>query len=61
MSIEGTDGYKKSIEETITSPNSIVTMYVPGSYSGVYDAVQVEVVDADGNYVSSANASLVFQ
>lgn len=60
MSIEGTDGYKKIIKETITSPNSIVTMSVPGSYAGVYDAVEVEVVDANGNYVSGAHASLVF-
>ncbi|MBE6315121.1 MAG: hypothetical protein E7078_00540 [Bacteroidales bacterium] len=60
MSIVGTDGYSKTEETRIWDTNVQVTMYVPGSYSGVHDVVTVELCDEYGYVITTQTASLYF-
>ena len=62
MSIVGTDGYTNSQSQTVQTDNPYfdATLYVPSSYSGVYDVCTV-VVTPPGGPSLTKTASLVFQ
>lgn len=59
VSIIGTDGYKNSKTETITSPSGEAILWVPGAATGVYDVCTVNIVMPDGQELTM-QASLVF-
>lgn len=60
MHIIGTDGYENTRVTTLTSPNGVIELWVPGAETGVRDVVDVYITDENGEYISSATASLVF-
>lgn len=60
MHIIGTDGYENTQNTTLTSPNGVIELWVPGAATGVRDVVDVYITDENGEYISSATASLVF-
>lgn len=60
MSIKGTDNYSKSETTTLTSPNSTVTLHVPGAAEGVHDYIEARIYDANGDLLDVEYASLYF-
>lgn len=60
MHIEGTDGYKKTQEYTITSTNSTISMYVPGAEKGVQDIVTIDIRTSTGDFLQGSHAYLWF-
>lgn len=60
MSVVGTDNYKDSKTTTLSSPNSTVTLHVPGAAQGVQDRIEVRVNDANGELISYHTVSLYF-
>lgn len=60
MHIVGTDGYENTQNTTLTSPNGVIELWVPGASTGVRDVVDVYITDENGEYISNATASLVF-